>query len=333
MRTHRLLRRPIFRSTFALVATALFLWSAEAAGPEKKNESGRMNKPDRSKVMPMFTEGVVMRGSTIFTYVDGGRRRRLSLDVFAPAEAEGSRPAIVMYFGGGWQNGRPALFHPLAQRLAQRGYVCVVPEYRLTREAPFPAQVHDAKAAVRWTRKFAGTIGADPGRIATMGGSAGGHLAGFLAASNGVERFEGSGDHREVSSDVQAAVVMCGPMTLLDPVVVKRVEKAAATGGTDLILEFLDGALPSRNRAAYEEASPLTHLSERSPPMLFIDGENDRPRERYTGFWKKMNGLGIDHEFELMPGGPHPFWVYAEWFEPTVDAVDGFLREHFPVEE
>ncbi|MEM0968133.1 MAG: alpha/beta hydrolase, partial [Verrucomicrobiota bacterium] len=107
---------------------------------------------DRTKVKPDMLEGIHADGSTIFTYVDKKRRRRLTLDVYRPAAGEGPFPAIVMYFGGGWQNGRPALFAPLAQRLAQKGYVCIVPEYRLSGEAPFPAAVHDAKAAIRWTR-------------------------------------------------------------------------------------------------------------------------------------------------------------------------------------
>ncbi|MEM1444019.1 MAG: alpha/beta hydrolase, partial [Verrucomicrobiota bacterium] len=99
------------------------------------------DKIDRTRVTPTMTEGIHMDGSFIFTYVDEKKQRRLTADVYRPAEGEGPYPCIVMYFGGGWQNGRPALFAPLAQAMAQRGYVCVVPEYRLSGEAPFPAAV------------------------------------------------------------------------------------------------------------------------------------------------------------------------------------------------
>ena len=234
-----------------------------------------------------------------------------------------------MFFGGGWQNGRPGLFAPLAQALAQRGYVCVVPEYRLSGEAPFPAAVHDAKAAIRWTRKNARRFRIDPKRIATIGGSAGGHLSGFMAATNNLTRFEGSGDHREISSDVQAAIVMCGPMNMLADGVAQRAEEGATKPEGDAILDFMGGAPPSKDPDRYREASPLTHIGKHTPAMLFIDGENDRPRLRYTDFWKKMDDLGIQHEFVLMPQGPHPFWVMKEWFLPTVDAVDDFLGRQF----
>ena len=77
-----------------------------------------------------------------------------------------------------------------------------------------------------------------------MGGSAGGHLAGFMAASNGVKQFEGKGEHREISSDVQAAVVMCGAMNFLEPFMVERLEIAACTLRSDAVIDFMGGALP-----------------------------------------------------------------------------------------
>lgn len=280
------------------------------------------------KVHPKFAAGLHTEGAVIFTYVDEKHRRRLTLDLYRPEEKVDPLPAIVMFFGGGWQNGRPGLFAALAQRLAQRGYVCIVPEYRLSGEAPFPAAVHDAKAAIRWTRANAKRFGIDPNRIACLGGSAGGHLAGFMAASNGIDRFEGQGDWQESASTVQAAVVFAGPMNLLDPNVVDRVENAGPNGNA--IIDFMGGYKPSNNEAIYREASPLTHIGKHLPPMLFIDGEKDRPRVRYTEFRKRMDELGIPNEFALMPGGPHPFWVYEAWFEPTVDVVDNFLKKQLP---
>ena len=87
--------------------------------------------PDRSRVKPDMHEGVVREGHLQFTHVDKAKRRRLTLDLYRPSIGKGPFPAVVIYFGGGWQNGRPGIFAPIAQALAQRGYVCVVPEYRL----------------------------------------------------------------------------------------------------------------------------------------------------------------------------------------------------------
>jgi len=283
--------------------------------------------PKKVKVRPTMTEGLHVEGPVMFTYVDEKHRRRLTLDLYKPEKHEGNLPAIVMYFGGGWQNGRPGLFAALAQALAQRGYVTIVPSYRLSGEAPFPAPVHDCKAAVRWARASAKRFKIDPDHIAVMGGSAGGHLAGFVAATNGMKEFEGQGDHKNQSSLVQAAIVMAGPMNLSDPVVAERVVKSLAGGKGSPYVDFLGGATPDKNPDVYRLASPLTHLGKSMPPALFIDGEKDRPKLRYPEFWKKMDDLGIKHEFVLMPEGPHPFWVYETWFEPTVDATDRFLKK------
>ena len=293
-----------------------------------KAEDKSPKKPDRSRVIPNMNEGIIREPHIIFTYVDEKKRRRLTLDLYRPTKTNKSSPAIVMFFGGGWQNGRPGIFASLAQGMAQRGYVCVVPEYRLSGEKPFPAAVYDCKAAIRWTRKNAKRFGIDPDRIVSMGGSAGGHLAGFMAATNGIKRFEGLGDNRATSSDVQSAIVMCGPMTMLLPHIIERVEKAAGKPKGDAIIDFMGGALPAQKTGIYIEASPITHVSDRTPPMLFIDGEFDRPRTRYTEFWSKMDKYNIPHEFVLMPKAPHPFWNMREWFLPTLDAIDNFLKKH-----
>lgn len=299
----------------------VLIFAASALSQEEK-------KPDRTKVRPDMTDGIISEGSMIFNYVDDKKRRRLSLDLYRPEKTNGPSPAIVMYFGGGWQNGRPALFAPLAQALAQRGYVCVVPEYRLSGEAPFPAAAHDAKSAVRWTRKNAKRFNIDPNRIACIGGSAGGHLAGFVAATSGSGTFEGEGEHQEASSEVQAAIVMCGPVNLLDPIVVKRIEAGVASPAGSAIADFMGGETPSSNESLYREASPLTYVGAHTPPMLFIDGELDRPEARYTEFRAILDEHKIAHDFVMMPKAPHPFWVSREWFGPTVDAVDSFLKKH-----
>jgi len=308
------------RILFFLVLTMLAIQMTAQVKPS--------SKPDRTRVTPSLHEGVFREPHLQYTHIDERRKRRLTLDLYRPIKGEVARPAIVMFYGGGWMNGRPGLFAALAQALTQRGYVCVVPQYRLSGEKPFPAAVHDCKAAIRWTRKNAKRYNIDPRRIATLGGSAGGHLAGFMAASNGVKRFEGKGDHDSVSSDVQAAVVMCGAMNLLEPFIVERLEEAVRTLRGDAVIDFMGGALPVQKTGIYREASPVTHVSKRTPPMLFIDGELDKPGLRYATIWPKLDELKIPYEFIKMPKAPHPFWGLREWFIPTVDATDAFLKKH-----
>ena len=288
-----------------------------------------VERQPRVKVLPEMTDGIISEGSIIFNYVDQKRRRRLSLDVYRPKNPVGQSPAIVMYFGGGWQNGRPALFAPLAQALAQKGYVCIVPEYRLSGEAPFPAAVHDAKAAIRWTRKHAKRFKIDAQKIACLGGSAGGHLAGFVATTTGSGKFEGTGEHQKFSSGVQAAIVMCGPMDLLNPESVKRVNAAAKSHVGHAMIDFLQGETPNSNHDLYQMASPVFHAGKQTPPILFIDGEKDDPGSRSEKLREVLNNHQIPNRLIILPEAPHPFWIYQQWFQPTIDAVDVFLREQW----
>ena len=99
------------------------------------------------------------------------------------------------------------------------------------------------------------------------------------------------------------------------------------------MIDFLGGHLPTKNEAVYKEASPLSHVGAHAPPYLFIDGEFDRPKVRYVDFRKRLDAHKIPNQFVLMPKGPHPFWVFEQWFEPTVDAVDAFLQKHLPAKK
>ena len=126
---------------------------------------------------------------------------------------------------------------------------------------------------------------------------------------------------------------MCGPMSLLLPHIVERIEKAAGKPEGDAIIDFMGGALPGQKTGIYIEASPLTHVNKKTPPMLFNDGEFDRPKTRYKEFWTKMDKYNIPREFVMMPKAPHPFWGMKEWFVPTLDAVDNFLKKHFLIKD
>ena len=121
---------------------------------------------------------------------------------------------------------------------------------------------------------------------------------------------------------------MYGAMNFLEPFILERLEKAAGTLRSDAVIDFMGGTLPGQKTGIYREASPLTHVSNRTPPMLFIDGELDKPRLRYASFWARLNELKIPHEFIKMPDAPHPFWHRREWFILTVDATYAFLKKH-----
>ena len=141
--------------------------------------------------------------------------RKMTADVFVPSgKPKRPRPAVLVIHGGGWLKGNKSKFHYISVALARRGYVAVSVGYRLGGEAKFPAAVHDCNAATRWLRSQAKRYGVDPNRIAAVGGSAGGHLVGLMAAAPHVAQLQGEGGHAGVSSALQAAVVLAGPMQL-----------------------------------------------------------------------------------------------------------------------
>ena len=112
--------------------------------------------------------------------------QHLMLNIARPKTGDGPFPAIVCIHGGGFRAGKREGYDGLIIRLAQKGYVAMTVSYRLAPKYQFPAAVHDTKAAVRWARANAAKYQIDPARIGTTGGSAGGHLAQFLALTAGV---------------------------------------------------------------------------------------------------------------------------------------------------
>ena len=108
-------------------------------------------------------------------------QRDLQLDVFYPKKTVSqNRPAILIIHGGGWRSGHRSQHIPLAQKLAENGFVAVTAEYRLSTEALYPAAVFDLKAAIRWMRANAKKYGINANKITALGFSAGGQLAALL---------------------------------------------------------------------------------------------------------------------------------------------------------
>src|SRR6188768_351395 len=142
------------------------------------------------------------------TRADGSRRfagisyalisgyRPLQLDLWVPP-APAPPPLVVWIHGGAWLSGDrrylPETLRPdqLFDALLAAGLAVATVDYRLAREAPFPAQLHDVKAALRYLRAFAAELGVDAGRAGVWGESAGGHLAALLALTAGRPDLEG----------------------------------------------------------------------------------------------------------------------------------------------
>lgn len=246
--------------------------------------------------------------------------RQLTLDLYQPSVGKGPFPAVVFIHGGGWYKGDPSSYTAMARALAARGYVTLNIHYRLSGEASFPAAIFDCKSAVRWARAHASTFRIDPQRIGAVGGSAGGHLSGLLGTSGQNEALNRGGSFLNQSSEIQACVVMAGAMDLTTEVM----RGSAASDPRRRMRTFMGGKW-EQAKQNYVDASPITHVSTQTPPMLFMDGEFDRPGERYPEIIAKLTACDVAYEVHVIENGPHPFWSMHPFFTPALTLVSQFF--------
>lgn len=251
------------------------------------------------------------------TYARYGERT-LEMDIYRPEEAWGQLPAIVCIHGGGWAKGTRASHANIAQALAARGYVAATISYRLSGEAPFPAQIQDCKAAVRYLRANAEAYGIDPDRIGAIGLSAGGHLTALLATASEAKELEGNGGNPEFSSAIKAAVPMGAQTDFLS----ERTREVSRT--KEIWQSFLSGS-QEEQPDTYRLASPLEHLDENDPPVWFITGENDDPSTHADQFREQMEKLGIDSNLTIIKDAPHGFLGKQLWFDKMLGTADAFF--------
>ncbi len=234
---------------------------------------------------------------------------KLHLHVFKPKgwKAGDSRPAIVFFFGGGWNGGTPSQFEPHANYLASRGMVAITAEYRVAsrhKTSPYDC-VADGKSAVRWIRSHAKELGIDPNRLAAGGGSAGGHVASATATVPGLNE---EGEDTSVSC-VPDALVLFNPVY---------------DNGPD------GGWAHSRVKDRYKEISPAHNIHKGMPPAVVFLGTKDPliPVSTAERFQKRMKEAGSRSELFLYEGQAHGFFNQSkgpEYFTRTVEEMDRFL--------
>jgi acetyl esterase/lipase len=235
----------------------------------------------------------------------------LTLDVYHPPEGvTPKRMDIIHLFGGGFFVGNKNAGYIVndAKALGARGYTSISANYRLQTEGSWPAQIHDTKAAIRWTRANAERLGIEPNRIAVAGYSAGGMLALMAAGTNGKPEFEGDVGTPGVSSDVNAAIG------------VYPLASAQTAGGL-----FPEGQATPENIAA---ASPTTYIGPNFAPTIFIHGTADTTvlPSSSIDFFNKLHEAGVPSALTLIQGASHAFDNNAlDAIEVMAQSIDLFL--------
>ena len=286
----------------------------------------RKNYPAAVLVPELKLSSVKEKRNTTYCSISD---RKLLLDVFYPAaKSKRKRTAILIIHGGGWRSGNRTQHHALAQHLANLGYVCITPEYRLSTEALYPAAVQDLKAALRWLHKYAKKYDVDTARIAVMGFSAGGQLAALIGTTNGNKKFEGGNCHQKFSSNVQAIVDLDGTLSFVHPESGEGDDSKKTSAAT-----YWFGYSKKENAKVWEEASPLNHVSSSTPPTLFINSGVDRMHAGRDDFMKLLKEKNIYMDVKTFKDAPHHFPMFEPWFTPMVQCIDGFLKTVFPPEK
>lgn len=245
----------------------------------------------------------------------------LKLDLYLPKHKPsggGAPPLIIWIHGGGWVGGNKA--NPPVLYLAQHGFALASISYRFSNVAIYPAQIHDAKAAVRYLRAHAGAYGYDPNRIGAIGGSAGGHLVALLGTAAGVKALEGDvGDCDDQSSAVQAVCDTLGPTDLLD-----YEDCQMKPAADDLVAKLLGGSVAEKPDLA-RLASPLYFVDPSDPPFLIIHGRLDPlvPVSQAQRLHDAQKKAGAPTELMIDPDGGHGH----NMFDPATFArIEQFFR-------
>ncbi|MFF8731874.1 alpha/beta hydrolase fold domain-containing protein [Streptomyces sp. NPDC015171] len=268
-----------------------------------------------------------------------GYRPRL-LDVHVPPGRE-PVPAVVWIHGGGWLDGDRRYPPPtvpvelLHGAVLGAGLALVCVDYRHSLEAPFPAQLHDVKAAVRYVRLHAGTLGVDARRIGAWGESAGGHLAalaGLVRADAHGSALEGREGVPEGDSTVRAVVDWYG-VSDIEPLLARPVSALATPPGTppypDPIESLLGGPAAERRDRA-RAASPVTYAPGTTPPpFLLVHGRADQvvPYSQSEVLARTLTAAGGEVTLRPVDGADHIFQGSPEVPAIVAESVD-FLRRH-----
>lgn len=258
------------------------------------------------------------------TYTRYGTRC-LKLDLYLPAKApKQAAPVVVLVHGGGWNAGYRSEFVPLALGLAQRGYAAATISYRLGSEAPYPAAVDDARAAVRWVRRHAARYRIDPQRIALAGGSAGAQIATLAGLTADLDPFDPHARNWTVSSAVQAIVNIDG---LVDFTTEESRRHDSEPGKPPSAAAAWLGGRYTENARVWHEASPSRYVRRGMPPILFIGSSQVRFQSGRDEMVARMAARQALARVLLLPDTPHTFWLFDPWLQPTVDGTAGFLDE------
>ena len=221
---------------------------------------------------------VVTRTDVIYGRVEGSAL----LANLAYPDGPGPRPAILSVHGGRWRAGnRTDASSIKVAQWAEFGFFAMSIDYRLVGGSPAPAPYLDLRCAIRWIHAHAGDYAIDPERVYLIGQSAGGQMV-SLAATLGEGPYPKTGGWDQARDDIRGVVSVAGAYEL-----------------NTLSWGNLWTPVAGNVEDARRLASPMTHVSAATKPILIIHSDDDKsvPVQQAVDMVEKLKAAGVRHRF------------------------------------
>lgn len=221
-----------------------------------------------------------------------GSERRQKLDIYMPVKNVPGKDVIVFFYGGSWKLGRKEELSFVANALAVRGYVVVVPDYRLVPQVTYPGFVEDTAKAIAWTYRNIKSYGGNPGRMFVSGHSAGAYNAMMVALAPEFLGAEG------LSPSIMRGVIgVSGPYDFLP---FQYIAEHRA----------FDSAAPN-----LEVTQPVYRAARArgTPPILLLAGEAETlvPPKNARNLAAALKRAGRPVQVKFYPGARHLDMLFA----------------------
>jgi acetyl esterase/lipase len=256
------------------------------------------------------------------SYGDAGRRNQLDVWKRADLPKDAKAPVLVQLHGSAWTvASKEHQAEPLMSHLAERGWVCVTANYRLSPRATWPDHIVDAKRALAWTKANIAAHGGDPDFVVITGGSAGGHLASLSALTANLAEFQPGFEKADTS--VAACVSFYGVYDFVNRHGTSRADME------DFVERLVFKSKLAEDRARWEQASTISHVRPDAPPFFVIHGTTDSivPVEQARTFVDELRKESTQPVvYAELPGAQHAFDVFSSVrTHACAHAVERFL--------
>ena len=281
---------------------------------------------DRRRIaMPLtpWRKRYITSTTTGLSYGDAGKRNTLDIWKRPDLDLSAAAPVLIQVHGGGWVIGnKEQQAMPLMSHMADRGWICVSINYRLSPRATWPDHIVDVKRAIAWVKENIADHGGDPDFVAITGGSAGGHLSSLAALTANEAEFQPG--FEEVDTSLAAAVPIYGVYDWTNRDGTGRADMEEMLGRFVLKSNLNDA------RDVWEKASTMSWVRPDAPPFFVIHGANDTlvPVEQARAFVDLLRAESKNPvAYAELPGAQHAFEVFdSPRTLQTAPAIHRFLE-------